>query len=41
MEDIINAFYENISNKITHTYNQELFSIFDNIPTPTITFNDV
>ena len=41
MEDIINAFYENISNKITQTYNQELFSIFDNIPNPIIKFNDV
>lgn len=41
MESIIRHFYEDLSEKISLTYNQELFSIFDNMPRPIINFNDV
>ena len=41
MENIIRQFYEDVSEKISLTYNQELFSVFDNMPSPIINFNDV
>ena len=41
MENIIDLFYEDLSEKISLTYNKELFSVFDNMPRPIINFNDV
>ena len=41
MENIIRQFYEEVSEKISLTYNQELFSVFDNMPSPIINFNDI
>ncbi len=41
MENIIRQFYEDVSEKISLTYNQELFSVFDNMPSPIINFNDI
>lgn len=41
MKSIVRHFYEDLSEKISLTYNQELFSIFDNMPRPIINFNDV
>ena len=41
MKNIIDNFYEDLSEKISLTYNQELFSVFDNMPRPIINFNDV
>ena len=41
MESIIERFYETLSEKISLTYNKELFSVFDNMPRPIINFNDV
>ena len=41
MKIIVRHFYEDLSEKISVTYNQELFSIFDNMPRPIINFNDV
>lgn len=38
---IINQFYEELSEKITKTYDQELFSVFDHMPSPIINYNDV
>lgn len=41
MEKIIRQFYEDLSEKISLTYNQELFSVFDNLPSPIINFNNI
>ena len=41
MENIVRQFYEDVSEKISLTYNQELFSVFDNMPSPIINFNDI
>lgn len=41
IKSIINQFYEELSEKITKTYDQELFSVFDHMPSPIINYNDV